>query len=339
MKSIDEKIAQSEAEWKRYRYENAGVRESAARVIKSFTLSGNASGLPSAAASFCRAVKKSIGRRTACLLRNIYPGMKKTAFAASYDADRENIVVSLTSTADRIGSIFPTLYSLARQSRRPDLIVLWLGHGGNYPEHVMAGIKALGIRVRYVKDLGPYTKYHYAFARYKKDVVITVDDDIIYHRDMVKELYETHLKQPEKVVARRVHRMRFDRDRNLLKYTDWIWEYKDPDRPSFDLFATGVGGVLYPPLVTALECWKNTDFLKVCPWADDIWLKFCELSNHIGVCAVLRTGTDMDAANLRIKRSGLSAKNLKGGRNDRYIKACTRYFGFDGELCERVLGE
>ena len=339
MKSIDEKIAQSEAEWKRYRYENAGVRESAARVIKSFTLSGNASGLLSAASSFCRAVKKSIGRRTACLLRNIYPGMKKTAFAASYDADRENIVVSLTSTADRIGSIFPTLYSLASQSRRPDLIVLWLKKGGNYPKHVMAEIKALGIRVRYVKDLGPYTKYHYAFAGYKKDVVITVDDDIIYHRDMVKELYETHLKQPGQVVARRVHRMRFDRDRKLLKYTDWIWECKDPEKPSFDLFATGVGGVLYPPSVTGLECWRNTDFLKVCPWADDIWLKFCELSNHIRVCAVLRTGTDMDAANLRIKRSGLSAKNLKGGRNDRYIKACTEYFGFDGELCERVLGE
>lgn len=339
MKSIDEKIAQSEAEWQRYRYENAGVRESAARVIKSFTLSGNASGLPSAATSFCRAVKKSIGRRTACLLRNIYPGMKKTAFAASYDADRENIVVSLTSTADRIESIFPTLYSLARQSRRPDLIVLWLGKGGNYPEHVMAGIKALGIRVRYVKDLGPYTKYHYAFAVFKKDVIITADDDIIYHRDMVKELYETHLKYPGQVVARRVHRMRFDRNRQPVRYKDWIWECRDTEGPSDGLFATGVGGVLYPPSVTGLECWKNTDFLKVCPWADDIWLKFCELSCGIRVCGVKYAGTDRDAQNIRTIRTGLAFGNIDEGMNDGYIRACAQYFGFNGELCERVLGE
>ena len=339
MKSIDEKIAQSEAEWQRYRYENAGVRESAARVLKTCLSPGHASNLPRAAVFFCRAVKKSIGRRAGCLVRNIYPGMKKATFAASYDADRENIVVSLTSTSDRIGSIFPTLYSLARQSRRPDLIVLWLGRGGNYPKRIIAGIKALGITVRYVKDLGPYTKYHYAFEGYKKDVVITVDDDIIYHRNMIKELYETHLKHPGQVVARRVHRMRFDRNRQPVRYMDWIWECKDSDEPSFDLFATGVGGVLYPPSVTVLECWKNTDFLRVCPKNDDIWLRFSELANHIRVCAVLRAGTDMDAANLRIIRPGLSEKNLKDGRNDRYIEICTEYFGFEGELCERVLGE
>lgn len=339
MKSIDEKIAQSEAEWQRYRYENAGVRESAARVLNTCSSSGRVFGLLRAAASFCRAVKKSIGRRTACLLRNIYPGMKKNAFAESYDADRENIVVSLTSTADRIGSIFPTLYSLARQSRRPDLIVLWLGQGGNYPEHVMAGIKALGIRVRYVKDMGPYTKYHYAFARYKKDVVITVDDDIIYHRDMVKELYETHLKYRGQVVARRVHRMRFDRNRQPVRYKDWIWECRDTEGPSDDLFATGVGGVLYPPSVTTLECWKNTDFLKVCPKADDIWLKFCELSCGIRVCGVKYADTDRDAQNIRTIRTGLAFGNIDEGMNDVYIKACSEYFGFDGELCERVLVE
>ncbi|MBR6329168.1 MAG: glycosyltransferase [Lachnospiraceae bacterium] len=319
MKSIDEKIALSEAQWRRYRYEKAGIPETAFR--------------------FGRAVEKGIGKRVRCVFGNINPGMKRTGFKATYDEKKENIVVSLTSTGSRIKNIFPTLYSLALQSRRPDLIVLWLDRGVHYPGGVISQVKALGVTVRYVKDLGPHTKYHYAFAEFKKDVVITVDDDIIYHRNMIKELYAAYLKHPGQVVARRVHRMRFGTNKKPVRYRDWIWEYRDADAPAHDLFATGVGGVLYPPAVMALDCWKSTDFLKVCPKADDIWLKFCELKSGVKVCAVRRAGFLKDSVNLRTLKPGLSAFNINAGRNDRYMRSCAKYFGFTGDLCERILGE
>ncbi len=319
MKSIDEKIAQSEAEWQKIRYENRGVRESAE--------------------GFLKAAKRGAAKRINLVYGNIRAGLKRNVFISSYDKGKENIVVSLTTTAGRIRYIFLTIYSLVSQTQKPDKIVLWLGKDVYYPQSVISKIKKLGITVRYVKDLGPHTKYHYAFAVFKKDVIITADDDIIYHRDMVKELYETHLKYPGQVVARRVHRMRFDRNRQPVRYKDWIWECRDTEGPSDGLFATGVGGVLYPPSVTTLECWKNTDFLKVCPKADDIWLKFCELSCGIRVCGVKYAGTDRDAQNIRTIRTGLAFGNIDEGMNDGYIKACTQYFGFNGELCERVLGE
>ncbi len=339
MKSIDEKIARSEAEWRKYRFENTGVRESARRILKAFRKSGCSLDLTRAVRLFYRALKKSILRRIRCVRGNLYPGMKKTVFEASYDGNRKNTVVSLTSTKGRIGSIFPTLYSLALQSRKPDLIVLWLGDASDYPPQTIARIKSLGITVKYVKDLGPNTKYRYAFAEYKKDVVITVDDDMIYHRDMIKELVGTYRKHPGAVTARRVHKIRFNRDRQPVRYKDWIWEYKDSGAPAHDLFATGVGGVLYPPLVMALPCWENRDFLEVAPGGDDIWMKFCELKNGIRVCAVRNPGYDKDAANLRMLKSGLSSENLGRGRNDRYIGSCAEYFGFTDDLCERVLGE
>ena len=319
MKSIDEKIALSEAQWRRYRYENAGVRESTGRLIK--------------------AAGKSAAKRIYRLVRTISCSAGKAVFAPSYTKDKENTVVSLTSTKDRICGIFPALYSLALQTRKPDLIVLWLGNNEAYPPRIISRIEDMGITVRYVKDLGPNTKYHHAFAEYKNDLVITADDDIIYHRDMIQELYQTHLKHPGVAVARRVHRMRFDRSRRIIRYRDWIWEYRGSGAPSHDLFATGVGGVLYPPSVMSLECWENTDFLKVCPKADDIWLKFCELKNGIRVCGVKNTGTDKDAANLRIPGTGLASGNVDKEMNDRYIRACARYFGFKDDLCERVLGE
>ena len=319
MKNIDEKIARSEAQWREYSYENMGVCESAGRL--------------------CDSIKRSIKKRINCAVKNLYPGAKGMKFKTSYDEKRDNIVVSLTSTKSRIRYVFPTLHSLASQTLKPDLIVLWLGSGQIYPASVISKIKAMGIEIKYCKDLGPNTKYYYAFSEYKKDVVITVDDDIIYHRNMIKELYETCLKHKECVIARRVHKIRFGRDRQPVRYRDWIWEYKGPDKTADDLLATGCGGVLYPSTVMELKCWANTDFLKVCPTGDDIWMKFCELSYGIKVYPVKNAGFGKDVANLRMINTGLAALNVDKGMNDKYMGACAEYFGFNDNLCERVLGE
>ena len=319
MRNIDVKIARSEAEWRRYRYRNTGVRESLKQ--------------------FLGASVRSARKRINCAFRNMSRATGGIRFKPSYDERRENIVVSLTSTPGRIKGILPTLRSLAAQTKKPDLIILWLDKGGVYPGRIISRISETGILIKYRKDLGPNTKYYYAFREYKDDLVITVDDDIIYHKDMVRELYGTYLKHPGTVVARRVHKMRFDRNRELLGYKDWIWEYGDFDRPSHDLFATGTGGVLYPPAVMGLRCWESTDFRKVCPKADDIWLKFSELKNGIRVCAVKNAGFRKDSVNLRTLNTSLAAGNIGKGRNDTYIRACAGYFGMKDDLCERVLGE
>lgn len=319
VKSIDEKIAEAEAEWRSYRYRNAGVRESAGQLF--------------------RALLRSAVKRMNCISRNICPVKKRAGFKPSYDETKVNLVVSLTSTGERIKYILPTLYSLASQTRKPDLIVLWLGKDKAYPERMLSRIRETGILIRYREDLGPNTKYHYAFDEYRNDVVITVDDDIIYNKDMIQELYRAYLKHPDAVTARRVHKILFGRNRKPLKYKDWIWEYRSCTGPAHDLFATGVGGVLYPPGIMGLKCWGNRDFLKVCPKADDIWLKFTELKNGIRVCAVPNAGFHKDTVNLRILGVSLAAGNIVRGRNDIYIKACAEYFGFKDDLCERILGE
>ncbi len=319
MKDIDVKIAESEAIWRRYRYENMGVRESL--------------GL------FCGALKRSLGKRIGNALGTACTDMKRASFKPSYDRNKVNTVVSLTSTKGRLSNIFPTLYSLTAQTRKPDLIVLWLGKNGAYQGNLISRIRSMGIRVCFREDLGPHTKYYYAFREYKNDLVITVDDDIIYHRNMVDELYGTCQKHRDCVIARRVNRMRFDQGKRLLKYKDWIWEYRDADAPAHDLLATGVGAVLYPPLVIALICREDKDFLKVSPRADDIWLKFRELSKGVKVCAVYDSRFDHDIINRKSQRTSLASANVDGGKNDLWIRNCMKYFGMTHDLCERVLGQ
>ena len=73
MKNIDEKIARSQAQWRRYRYENMGVRESMARL--------------------CMALGKSLGKRLNCAAVNLRAAMKASGSEPSYDEKRENIVV------------------------------------------------------------------------------------------------------------------------------------------------------------------------------------------------------------------------------------------------------
>ncbi|MCR4690466.1 MAG: glycosyltransferase [Lachnospiraceae bacterium] len=318
MKSIETKIAETEAQWRRYRQENAGIRESAK------LLSG--------------AVKRGAAKRIRVAERCLHFSCKNETFAPAYDRDRQNIVVSLTSTRARLQTIFPTLQSLIAQSRKPDLIILWLGESDKYPKAVTDQIKQMGISVKYREDLGPNTKYYYAFREYRGDLVITVDDDILYHKNMIQELYDAHQKHPDLVIARRINRMRFGRNRRPVRYRSWIWEYKDARRPAHDLLATGVGGVLYPPNVCGLPCFESRDFRRVAPGCDDIWLKFCELSQDVKVCAVAHSGFYLDVINPRSQKTNLAKENVDRGKNDRSIKACAEYFGMKEDLCERVLG-
>lgn len=319
MKTVEIEIAKAESEWRRYKTENMGIRESAAKL--------------------CNAVKRRFERNIYTTKRTLKLSRKKQAFHPTYNQKGENIVVSLTSTASRIKYIFPTLYSLASQTLKPNLIILWLGENVTYPRSVIKKIESLGIKVEYRKDLGPNTKYHYAFAEYKNSLVITVDDDILYHEKMIEELYNNTLKNPNLVIARRVHKMRFESDKSPAKYKNWIWEYKDAALPSYDLLATGVGGVLYTPSIMALMCWQNTDFLNICPACDDIWLKFCELSQNIKVCAVKDSQFYKDIINKKTQKNALAAVNVDKEKNDERVKSCAQYFGLSNNLCEKVLGE
>nr|MCR4892127.1 hypothetical protein [Lachnospiraceae bacterium] len=129
MKNIDAEIARSEAEWCRYSYQNMGVRESLKQLSRAFM--------------------RSAGKRAGRVVRNIGQVMKRTAFQPTYEEGKENLVVSLTSTGDRIRHILPTLYSLAAQTRKPDLIVLWLGKDRAYPGKIISQIREMGVLIKY----------------------------------------------------------------------------------------------------------------------------------------------------------------------------------------------
>ena len=100
-----------------------------------------------------------------------------------------------------------------------------------------------------------------------------------------------------------------------------MYEYKKEKTPSKLLFATGVGGVLYPP--NALKISKqNINEIKTCLWDDDIYLKVLEIRYGINVVFTnTKHLTPMPFSN-DIKKitqdNGLYRKNMTF-RNDNYI--------------------
>ena len=75
------------------------------------------------------------------------------------------LVVSLTSYEERLEDLTISIYSLLNQSIKPDRIILWLSDKlslNDLPYDITRFIKN-GLEIRFVKDIGSYTKAIYAF--------------------------------------------------------------------------------------------------------------------------------------------------------------------------------
>ena len=196
------------------------------------------------------------------------------------DDSRESApIVSLTSWGSRIETVHITLQSLFEQRRKARKIVLWLDEEefqeASLPREIRRAM-ARGVEVEFVPNTYSYKKLIPALAAYPDDVIVTVDDDIMYPRDFLEGLEETHARFPEDVCCYRAHRIGFSADGSVLPYRQWQHTVRC-DGPQLDILPTGAGGILYPPGCLDPEVTNAERFLELCPSADDIWLKAMSL--------------------------------------------------------------
>ena len=242
-----------------------------------------------------------------------------------------HIVVSLTSFPARFGTLHFALKSILNQSMKPDVIFLCLTKDevkdeSELPLSVLE-LKKYGLKIYFADDnLKPHNKYLYAMKIYPDSSVITVDDDNIYDKTLVADLYHSYIKYPSAVSARRVHKIVKDDNNNMLPYNKWRYEYKKEKVPSHDLLATGVGGVLYPPGLLPPETFDAGKIRELCLNADDIWLKFVELKSNIPVVWV--KGGRVHPLNIKqAQKITLQKNNYHGNLNDNYITSLQNYYG------------
>ncbi len=116
--------------------------------------------------------------------------------------------------------------------------------------------------------------------QYPDDIVITIDDDIIYAPSTFQTLYNSYLMHPNAVSAMRTNLITTSQRKEVLPYKQWINEADAyVDEPSMYLLATGVMGVLYPPKSISSDLFDKQGILDTCLFADDLWLKTMEMMN------------------------------------------------------------
>lgn len=206
----------------------------------------------------------------------------------SYDELTEllnkQIIVSLTSFPERINTVSIVIDNIAKQTKQPDLVILWLAEDEfpnkekDLPNQLLNNDK---LQIEWCNNLLSHKKYLYAMKQYPESIIITIDDDLIYPDDMIEELYLSYLEHPEAISASRTHIMMLDEENNsICKYNDWIYESNYLiNKPSLQLFATTGAGTLFPPHIIKDEFLDERLISKLCPTADDVWLKCAELLN------------------------------------------------------------
>ena len=236
------------------------------------------------------------------------------------------LIVSLTSFPKRMHEVVYTVYSLLTQTMKPDIVCLWLSveefphREADLPEQLLCLLQ-YGLTIKWCHNIRSYKKLIPARSAWPEDIIITVDDDILYPSDLIERLYRAHLQSPKDIIARRAHQISCQAGK-ILPYTEWQHEIQPTDA-SYWNFQTGAGSVLYPPGVLHPDLTNESLFTSLCPMADDIW--FWAMAVRAGTKIVVPTGYDglvyTDPQEQVDGTNTLAAKNVTGGQNDVQLRA------------------
>lgn len=230
------------------------------------------------------------------------------------------IIVSLTSYPKRIVGVSRVIKSLFEQTIKADKIILWLSllefpeKEQSLPLDLISLKGTQAFQIHWVKEnLKSHKKYYYALQKYKKDIVITVDDDIYYSITMIQELLEAYYQFPNAIVARNV-RMILRQNNEIANYDMW----GNCDRyilsRRHDLCAIGWGGILYPPHIVNDRWFDRFAIENNCPYQDDLWLKFNEILD--GIPVVYAGKKKEDIIILDAQECALYEDNIMGNQNN-----------------------
>ena len=186
----------------------------------------------------------------------------------------------------------------------------------------------------YDRDIRSYRKLVPALADFPEAVIVTVDDDVEYHPDMLKDLLELHAREPHAVLAHRAKRIECGKPYRKWRKFRWYHFLLKRIHRSYLNLQTGVGGVLYPPHSLRPDMIDVELFTELAPSTDDIWFWAAGVANGYPVIPV-PFGRNKPHGLNKPRELSLKRKNFKDGV-DRNLQAfnaiCERF----PEIKERI---
>jgi hypothetical protein len=148
------------------------------------------------------------------------------------------------------------------------------------------------------------------------DPVIIADDDVLYSRWWLAGLLDAAIRNPDVVNCYRAHVMKVS---SGVVQPYRTWRACDTTESSFSHFATGVSGCIYPPDLLRRVKAAGSEFLELCPKADDIWLHVNALRAGFKTKQIRRVPLDFPFVP-GTQADGLSQTNVGLAQNDQQIR-------------------
>ncbi len=243
-------------------------------------------------------------------------------------------IISLTSYPARFDVLHLSIESLFRQSLVADRIILWLAQSQVQDSTLPLALKKLekrGLEIRYCEDIRSYKKLIYTLQEFPQATIVTVDDDVFYRKNMLKDLRQKQQEYPNEVICDRGLFMQTEGTKAFAPYK--TWSYCTKETSSFALFAVGLGGVLYPSGILDKMVQNQQLFHSLCPQADDIWFKTMSLINNKKVHCL---GNPFHVTIGRSQQQGLYLTNREKNMNDVQLAQAFNHFDAEYKLYQKL---
>lgn len=248
--------------------------------------------------------------------------------------DSSDIIVSLTSYGKRVKDSAPyAIYSMFKQSRLPNRIVLWLDkdkwNDNNLP-YLLKRLKKSGLEIRYCNDIMSYKKLIPSLKIYPDNPIVVIDDDFYYHQDFVDWMASAYNNSDKKTVFATWGCIPEKREGRYIPYSQWKDCRFGNEFSEYSLYG---GGSIYPPHVFDDEVLREDLFMKLCPTADDIWFWIQEKRMGVNVQLTEKHGyglhilVDRVTAYKEYQNNTLYFENCIQGQNDQQLSAVLNYYG------------
>ena len=201
------------------------------------------------------------------------------------------LIVTLTSIPARINMVHLAIKTIFKNSVQPNRVVLYLAQS-QFPDlELPESIKTLmkhneKFEVRWTNvDIRSYKKLVPALSDFPEDFLITIDDDLLYKKNLIYRLIRMHKMYPDAIIGARTRRVAYNNCGEFLPYNKWkkfhiynslrwLW------RPHYQNMATTGAGTLFPPYSLHPDVVQKDIFMDLCQTTDDLWFWAMAVKNQ-----------------------------------------------------------
>jgi hypothetical protein len=202
------------------------------------------------------------------------------------NSDRK-IIISCTTTSDRMDMLFYVIESIKKQSLTPNLLYINISSEAYLNDD---GIKNLPnwlnqdfINVNWVENAGPYRKLIPVIDKIgDNDIVVTIDDDVLYGPGWLQSLVALADTFSDHIICARARNMKKNIFGKWQSYFNW-----EPVQSAAEgrlVLPIGCGGVLYRKKLLDNDFLVDSlNFMRLAPASDDLWYKMASLRMNTSV--------------------------------------------------------